>query len=128
MSAAPLRVVWFELPATDLERATHFYEAVLGAEFVRETVDGHPMAFFTGGTDEDGIVGAIAAGDVYRPSLEGPIVYFGVDDVDTVLRRAVAHGGEVLYPATAIGGRGVVGEFRDSEGNRIALHAPPIRG
>ncbi|MEI7446383.1 MAG: VOC family protein [Burkholderiales bacterium] len=125
MSRPPLRAVWFELPAIDLDRAVRFYEAVLGAEFMRERVDGHEMAFFSGGTDADGIVGAIATGDVYRPSVEGAIVYFGVDDVEAVLRRATAHGGEVLYPATSIGERGMVGEFRDSEGNRVALHAPP---
>jgi predicted enzyme related to lactoylglutathione lyase len=118
------KIVWFELPATDLDRATHFYEAVLGASFTRETVDGHPMAFFAGESDADGIVGALATGDVYRPSTSGPIVYFGVDDIDAVLERATRHGGEVLYAKTSIGARGTVAEIRDSEGNRVALHAP----
>lgn len=120
------KAVWFEIPATDLDRATRFYEAVLGARFTRETVDGHEMAFFDDDGEPDGIVGALATGDVYRPSTSGAIVYFGVDDVEAALARAVAHGGEVLYPATSIGERGTVAEIRDSEGNRIALHAPAL--
>lgn len=128
MSAPRVRAVWFEIPATDLDRAVRFYEAVFGASFTRETVDGHEMAFFDDGGSDDpdayGIVGAIATGDVYRPSTSGAIVYLGVDDVDAVLARAVAHGAEVLYPKTSIGERGVVAEICDSEGNRIAVHAP----
>ena len=122
-SAAP-KVVWFEIPVTDLDRAIRFYERVLGARFERESVDGHEMALFAGTSDGDGIVGALAKGEVYRPAQAGPIVYFGVDDVDAVLDRARGLGAPVLYPKTAIGARGFVAEIGDSEGNRIALHAP----
>lgn len=127
MSARGPKAVWFEIPATDLDRATRFYEAVFGASFVRETIDGHEMAFFADDPDDDGgqaISGALATGDVYRPTTQGVILYLGVDDVEAVLRRAVEHGGEVLYPRTSIGERGVVAEIRDSEGNRIAVHSP----
>jgi predicted enzyme related to lactoylglutathione lyase len=42
---------------------------------------------------------------------------------DATLARAVAAGGSVLYPKTAIGTLGFVAEFEDSEGNCIALHS-----
>jgi hypothetical protein len=122
MTSPGPKVVWFEIPVTDLDRATRFYERVLGASFSRESVDGYEMAFFAGDAGADGVVGALAKGDVYRPERAGPVVYFGVSDIDEVLRLAQAHGAPVLYPRTAIGARGFVAEIGDSEGNRIALH------
>ncbi len=122
MTSSGPKAVWFEIPVEDLDRAAAFYEQVLGATFVRESVDGNDMARFTGTSDADGIVGALAKGEVYRPSRTGPIVYLGVADIDAVLARAQARGAPVLYPKTAIGERGFVAEIGDSEGNRIALH------
>ena len=124
MAHTPPSVVYFEIPVTDLDRAIAFYEAVLGARLIRESIDGYDMALFEDVAPGGGISGALARGDVYRPSTAGAIVYFGVEDIDAVLQRAEARGGEVLYPKTAIGPRGFVAEIRDSEGNRIALHAP----
>lgn len=124
MTSAGPKVVWFEIPVTDLDRAMRFYERGLGARFEHESVDGHEMALFAGTADGDSIVGALAKGEVYRPAQAGPIVYFGVDDIDAVLVRARGLGAPVLYPKTAIGARGFVVEIGDSEGNRIALHAP----
>ncbi len=122
MTSSGPKAVWFEIPVDDLDRAAAFYEQVLGATFERESVDGNEMALFTGESDADGIIGALAKGDAYRPSQSGPIVYFGVADIDAVLARAQARGAPVLYPKTAIGARGFVAEIGDSEGNRIALH------
>ena len=34
---------WFEIPCEDLERATNFYETMLGAKMQRESF-GHPKA------------------------------------------------------------------------------------
>ena len=66
----------------------------------------------------------MAKGDVYVPAKTGPILYFGVADIDAVLARAPANGGKILYPKKDVGAFGTVAEFEDSEGNRIALHTP----
>ena len=113
-------VAYFEIPVTDLDRAVAFYEAVLGVRLERAVVDGHPMALFPEADGPGQVSGALAAGDSYVPSLDGTRVYFRVDDVPAALARAVAAGGRELYPCTAVGD-GVVAEFRDSEGNRVAL-------
>lgn len=55
------------------------------------------------------------------PSLNGAIVYFGVDDLDAVLAKAEALGSKVLFPKTAVIENHFVAEITDSEGNRIAL-------
>jgi uncharacterized protein len=117
-------VVHFEIPVTDMDRAVAFYEAVFGHPLTRETVDGYAMAFFPRGNDHFGASGALANGDVYKPSHDGPIIYFDVSDIDAVIARATARGGRVLYPTKDIGAAGFVAEIEDSEGNRIALSQP----
>lgn len=120
-------VTWFEIPVVDMERAVAFYEHVFGIELERTVIDGHPMALFPE-TDEPGsAAGALATGDSYVPSIDGTRVYFRVDDAAATLARAVERGAEVLYPVTDVGEQGVVAEFGDSEGNRIALAGPATR-
>ena len=114
-------VFHFEIPVTDMERAVAFYEAVFGYRLTREAVDGYDMAFFPRADGQPGASGALAKGDVYRPSHDGPVIYFDVPDIDAVLARATARGSQVLYPKKDIGAAGFVAEIEDSEGNRIAL-------
>jgi hypothetical protein len=116
-------VTWFEIPVTDMDRAVRFHEAVFGHRLERREVDGYEMALFPSHDGAPGASGALAKGDVYVPSKSGPIVYFGVDDIDATLARAQAAGGRVLYPKKDVGAAGFVAEIEDSEGNRIALSA-----
>ena len=118
-------VGYFEIAVINLERAILFYTAVFGFKLERQTIDGYEMALFPQNHDAPGASGALAKGDVYVPSKTGAIVYFSVDDIDAVLKRAEAEGGSVLYPKKAIGQAGFVAEIQDSEGNRIALHSNP---
>ncbi|MDK2757465.1 MAG: VOC family protein [Blastomonas fulva] len=114
-------VVHFEIPVTDMDRAVAFYEAVFGYRLTRQEVDGYDMAFFARADGAAGASGALARGDVYRPSKEGVIVYFDVPDIDAVLQKAKARGARILYAKKDIGAAGFVAEIEDSEGNRIAL-------
>ncbi|WP_238927189.1 VOC family protein [Achromobacter xylosoxidans] len=113
-----------EIPAADLERAMRFYSRVLGIAF-DGIVDLHDsrMAYFPFEEGTDGASGALAQGPAYLPTRQGPIVYFGVSDLDGALRRARALGSEVLFPKTPTGSGWQVAEIRDSEGNRIALQS-----
>lgn len=114
-------VVHFEIPVTDIDRAIEFYETVFGYELSRQEVDGYSMAFFPRNDGAVGVSGALASGDVYKPSKEGAIIYFDVEDIDVVLQRAQEGGGSLLYPKKDIGEAGYVAELEDSEGNRIGL-------
>jgi predicted enzyme related to lactoylglutathione lyase len=113
-------VPYFEIPVTDLERATRFYSAVFEVDFTRETVDGHQMALFPPAESGGGASGALAKGDVYVPTRDGVIVYFAVPDIDAVLDRARSRGATMLYEKKD-NGIAFVAEFEDSEGNRIAV-------
>jgi predicted enzyme related to lactoylglutathione lyase len=74
-------------------------------------VDGRPL-------------GMLASGDHNQPSESGPLVYFASpDDIDDCLKRVEAAGGKVLMPKTPIGPYGFIAFFRDTEGNRLALHS-----
>jgi uncharacterized protein len=112
---------YFEIPVTNMDRAITFYTAVLGCTFVRDTIDGNEMALFDFYENSRGITGALAKGEIYKPSLTGTLIYLRTTDIDKALKLANENGGKTLYPKTDIGENGFVAEFEDSEGNRIAL-------
>lgn len=114
-------VFHFEIPVTDMDRAVAFYEDVFGYRLSRENIDGYDMAFFPRADGQPGASGALAKGDVYRPSHDGAVIYFDVADIDAIVARAKGRGARVLYPKKDIGEAGFVAEIEDSEGNRIAL-------
>ncbi|WP_228458709.1 VOC family protein [Chryseobacterium aureum] len=116
-------VVYFEIPANDLERAEKFYSGVFNFSFGKEIIDGYEMALFPFEEKNSGITGALAKGAVYKPSKTGVIIYFKTENIDQTLEKAVQYGGSVLYPKRTDEKYGfAVAEFEDSEGNRIALH------
>ncbi|MEW6575751.1 MAG: VOC family protein [Pseudomonadota bacterium] len=118
-------VYYFEIPVTDMDRAVKFYEELLGTKLDREVVDGYDMARFPFADGAPGATGALAKGDVYKPSKDGAIVYFHVEDIEATVAKAKAMGRPVLYPVKDIGAAGFVAEIEDSEGNRLALSQLP---
>lgn len=117
-------VVYFEIPATDIERAITFYSAVFGFQFDKETIDHNEMALFPFREESSGITGALAKGEIYKPTKDGVLIYFNTNSIDETLKKARQNGAQILYPKTSNGDLGFVAEFEDSEGNRIALHQP----
>lgn len=114
---------YFEIPVTDFERAVVFYEAVFLCELQIKNIDGNQMAVFPGSPGSPGIIGALAMGSSYKPSMDGSRIYLHTDNIDETLQLVVANGGRIEYPKTSIGELGWVAEFIDTEGNRIALHS-----
>ena len=123
----PGAIVWFEIPALDLDRAMRFYAAVLGSSFKREEAPGDlpgKLAIFEFGECR-GAGGALMQHPGLVPSTrEGVIVYLsGGENLADPLSRVDAAGGSVLLPKMAIGPYGFIAHFQDSEGNRIGLHS-----
>jgi predicted enzyme related to lactoylglutathione lyase len=123
----PNNLVWFELPVTDLNRATTFYESVFATKL--STDDRFPgLAVFPRRT-ETATTGALAVNlddkTEGRPSTDGAVVYLNCDgELDAVLKRAKAAGGELLQEVAQLpGGMGWIAQFRDLDGNRVGLHA-----
>lgn len=115
-------VQWFEITATDLERAKKFYSKVFNLEFECVEMPDSKMYMF-GNPDNSGSAGALVqAGDI-KPSTDGTVVYFSCEDVSRELVLIEKEGGKVVLPKTDIGGFGFFAQIIDTEGNRIGLHS-----
>ena len=113
---------WFEVPTTDLERATDFYNLLLGTRLRREFF-GEPMSLFPASVT--GVGGALVQRESQQPSACGALVYLNVaSGLAAALERMEAgKRGVVIVPMTPVpGGKGVYAVVRDSEGNHIGLH------
>jgi predicted enzyme related to lactoylglutathione lyase len=115
-------VVWFEIPVKDLNRAVKFYSKVLGVEVQPMEAGPNKMAFFP---FAPGVAsGALVESKENAPNEKGTLVYLnGGDDLSLPLKRVEGAGGKVLQAKTGIGDHGFIATFKDSEGNRVALHS-----
>ena len=116
-------VGWFEIPATDLNRAKRFYEAVFEVELTLTTMGPAEMAWFPTVENAIGASGTLLKSEGYTPSHDGTLIYFTAPDIEGTLARVNANGGKTLIPKTSIGEYGFIAHFEDSEGNRLALHS-----
>ena len=115
---------WFEIPVSDFERATAFYERVLNTRLRFDTsFPGMRLAILP--SECPGVGGALFEHPEARPHGDGVRVYLnGGDDLDRMLARAYDAGGQIVMPKTHLRDDiGHIGMFRDSEGNIVGLHS-----
>ena len=115
---------WFEIPVTDLDRAQAFYEALLAQPLRREAMGPQTLAVLP--YTEPGVGGALIHGAQHlAPSAAGTLVYLNVNpDLQAALDRATAAGAQLLTLRVDLpDGMGSFVHVRDTEGNRIGLHA-----
>src|SRR5687768_4034439 len=95
------RVVWFDLPVADLDRATRFYAAVLGCKVSKEKMGNFTFSVIEHGPDGNGgclVPDAEGVGD------KGILVYMNVDGrIRDAVRQAEKLGGRVMKPVESIG-------------------------
>jgi predicted enzyme related to lactoylglutathione lyase len=118
------RVVWFEIPANDLARATRFYETILATSLRAETMGDHELRIFSHADDATG--GCLLKAPGFEPNKGGGVLaYLNADpSLDAVLARVERAGGKVAVPRTGLpGDMGSFAHIIDSEGNRVGLHA-----
>jgi uncharacterized protein len=122
-------ISWFEIPSTDLDRATKFYEKIFNVTLIPMDMPSIRMRMFPVEDQVNGIGGAVVhSGGFHKPSLtDGPLIYLnGNPDLQLVLDRVVAAGGSIMVPKTEISPEyGFMAVIIDSEGNRIGLHNIP---
>jgi uncharacterized protein len=122
-------ISWFEIPATDIERAQKFYEALFQIKLINMDFPGVKMRAFPLDDPMEGVGGTIIdTGGFHKPSAtDGPLIYLnGNPDLQIILDRVEAAGGKVMIPKKEISpDYGYMGMFTDTEGNRIALHSVP---
>ncbi|MFO1336797.1 MAG: VOC family protein [Burkholderiaceae bacterium] len=118
------RIVWVDIPVTDLDRAMAFYSAMLGDRVTKEGGPGFTFGLLPHTGNEVGGCLYLPDGD-NAPSRAGPLVYLNAEGRLAQAVEAVAGlGGQVLQAVHPIGPHGFRAIVLDSEGNRVALHAP----
>ena len=123
------KVVFFEIPASNLKKAKEFYESIFDWK-VNLWEDEGAMALTTA-VDKDEQpteLGGINGG-FYKRKSTADQPSFGVETVsiDESLKAIEKAGGKVVTPKHSIGEWGFMADFADPEGNIIALWEKPVR-
>lgn len=119
------KVVHFEIPADDLERAKRFYGEVFGWQLT----DMPEMDYTIIGTtpvdeqtQQPTEPGAINGGMMRRTAqTPSPVVTIDVASVTDALKEIESAGGRVVQGRTEIPGMGAFAYFTDPEGNTLGL-------
>lgn len=118
------RVVHFEVPFDDADRASGFYRDVFGWQInAMPEMDYHIVS--TGPTSDEGMPsesGYIGGGMMQRQDpVQTPVITIEVDDVDAALAKVGEHGGSTVTGKEQVGDMGFSAYVTDSEGNLIGL-------
>jgi uncharacterized protein len=113
------RIVHFEIPVDEPDRALAFYSNVFG--WKTEKWEG-PMEYWlavTGPDGEPGINGAFTRRNDPGQSLVNVI---DVSNIDDAIARVTRHGGVIVVPKFSIPYVGWVAYFKDPEGNITGMN------
>lgn len=118
------KVVHFEVPYDDVDRAHTFYREAFGWQLQSMPGMGYTMVTTTP-ADESGRPsepGSVNGGMLARQGpITSPVITIGVDDLDEALARIEKLGGSVAIGRQAVGDMGFSAYVTDTEGNLIGL-------
>lgn len=112
------RIVHFDIPSDNPERAQKFYQDVFGWEFAKW--DG-PMEYWmvkTGENDTPGINGGLAR---RMPGQIGMMNTIDIPSIDEYIIKIQSNGGQILVPKMEIPGVGHYATCMDTEGNIFGI-------
>lgn len=112
------KICYLEIPANDVMISASFYKKVFGWQ-VRERSDGQ-IAFDDGVKEVSGtwIIGR-------SPTTEtGLLIYIMVDNVSSILKSIVSHGGKIVKPI-GLDEAEITARFSDPFGNILGLYQEP---
>jgi uncharacterized protein len=118
------RVVHFEVPFDDADRALSFYREVFDWQ-VQSLPEMAYNVVSTGPVSDQGMPtepGYIGGGMLQREApVTAPVVTLAVDDIDATLATVEKHGGSTVNGKQPVGDMGFAAYFTDSEGNVMGL-------
>jgi len=121
LNAIHNRVVWFDLPVVELDRAVDFYQHVLAIKVSKEKYENFEFAILE---HDEGNGGCLVPGKTPGDENEGILIYLNVNGrLENAVAQVDKFGGKMIEPIHAIGPHGFRALVRDSEGNRVALHS-----
>ena len=120
------KVVHFEVPYDDVDRATSFYKDIFGWQIQSVPELSYHLVSLArrqSGTDRAGYIG----GGMFarQASVATPVITIDVDDIDASLAAIEARGGSTVEKKMPVGETGFAAYFTDSEGNLLGLGSPP---
>lgn len=123
------RVVHFEIPADDLDRAKRFYSDNFGWKLTQLGPEmGNYVLVHTGPTDDQGMPrdkAFINGGLMKRdPSATAPVLVIAVADADAAVEKVRKSGGRLEGEIIDIPNVGRYARVQDTEGNVIGLLKP----
>ena len=127
------RVVHFEIPFDEGDRARAFYQNVFGWSIVPMPEMDYTLVS-TGPTTEQGPPsepGFINGGLMQRTDgFHGPVIVVDVEDIDAALAKVEELGGTTVQPRQEVAQMGFSAYFDDPEGNLMGLwqNAPQATG
>lgn len=118
------KVVHFEIPVDDTERAAAFYGGAFGWQL--NSMPGMDYTLVSTGPATDtgapAQPGHINGGMMRRQGpYQHPIVTIEVDDMRSALQTVADHGGSQVGDTHDVGGMGISAYVEDTEGNLIGL-------
>jgi len=112
------RVIHFEIPATDPEKLSAFYQKVFGWKFDKWAGPMEYWMIVTGGYSCPGING----GMMRKPGgISSTTNTIGVESVDGAIAAVSKAGGKLVMPKTPIPGVGYFAYCEDTEGNMFGV-------
>ena len=112
------RVVHFEIPADNPERAVKFYSDVFGWQINKWEGPQDYWLVATGASDQPGIDGAITR---RQSPVTVPDFTVDVESVDDAVGKVTASGGTVVAPRMPVPGVGYLAYCQDTEGNLFGV-------
>jgi uncharacterized protein len=117
-------VVFFELPADNLERAKKFYEDVFNWKITHNpALDiymlGTAPSDKRGRSSEPGTVNGLMS--MRRNADSVTVVTIEVSDIDSAIQEVEKHGGRIAQKKQQIPQVGFAAYFKDTEGNTVQL-------
>jgi predicted enzyme related to lactoylglutathione lyase len=119
----PGRVVHFEIPYDDGDRARSFYETVFGWTLTTLPDMGYTLVT-SGPSGDQGPTepGFINGGMMQRQEpYTAPNIVVDVDNIEDALKAVSDAGGTTVAERMAVGDMGFAAYFRDPEGNLVGL-------
>ena len=116
-------VGWFEIYVQDMDRATAFYQKVLGIALDKLPGVDFPMLAFPMNAETYGSSGALVKAEGVPSGGNSTLVYFECDDCAKEEARIEPAGGKVVRGKFSIGQYGHCALAHDTEGNLFGLHS-----
>jgi len=112
------RVIHFEIPASDPERAANFYRKAFGWKIEKWPGPTDYWLVTTGAEGTPGINGGLLKKQTPTTATTNTI---GVDSVDVAVEAVKNAGGKLIMPKTAIPVVGYFAYLEDTEGNLFGV-------